>query len=103
MKKKQMMNKIYKHLLAASLLMTGGTAMAQTLNSAYFTDYYKFRHDMNPAFENKQNYIIFPALGNINVNLQGNFGMDHILGKTSKEFIPLSSNASIALGMSVTW
>ena len=29
--------------------------------------------------------------------------MDHILGKTSKEFIPLSSNASIALGMSVTW
>ena len=29
--------------------------------------------------------------------------MDHILGKTSKEFIPLSSNASIALGMSVAW
>ena len=52
-----MMNKIYKHLVAASLLMTGGTAMAQTLNSAYFTDDYKFRHDMNPAFENKQNYI----------------------------------------------
>lgn len=44
-----MMNKIYKHLLAASLLMMGGTAMAQTLNSAYFTDDYKFRHDMNPA------------------------------------------------------
>ena len=55
MKKKQMMNKIYKHLVAASLLMTGGTAMAQTLNSAYFTDDYKFRRDMNPAFENKQN------------------------------------------------
>ena len=47
-----MMNKICKHLLAASLLMMGGTAMAQTLNSAYFTDDYKFRHDMNPAFEN---------------------------------------------------
>lgn len=31
-----MMNKIYKHLLVASLLMMGGTAMAQTLNSAYF-------------------------------------------------------------------
>ena len=57
-----MMNKIYKHLLAASLLMMGGTAMAQTLNSAYFTDDYKFRHDMNPAFENKQNYITIPAL-----------------------------------------
>ena len=41
-----MMNKIYKHVLVASLLMMGGTAMAQTLNSAYFTDDYKFRHDM---------------------------------------------------------
>lgn len=57
-----MMNKIYKHVLVASLLMMGGTAMAQTLNSAYFTDDYKFRHDMNPAFENKQNYITIPAL-----------------------------------------
>ena len=74
-----MMNKIYKHLVAASLLMTGGTAMAQTLNSAYFTDDYKFRHDMNPAFENKQNYITIPALGNINVNLQGNFGYQDIV------------------------
>ena len=58
---------------------------------------------MYPAFYNQQHYITFSSLCNINVNLQGNFGMDHILGKTSKEFIPLSSNASIALGMSVTW
>lgn len=28
-----MMNKIYKQVLVASLLMMGGTAMAQTLNS----------------------------------------------------------------------
>ena len=74
-----MMNKIYKHVLVASLLMMGGTAMAQTLNSAYFTDDYKFRHDMNPAFENKQNYITLPALGNMNVNLQGNFGYQDIV------------------------
>ncbi len=30
-------------------------------------------------------------------------GMDHILGKLSKEGIPLSSNASVNLGMSITW
>ena len=30
-------------------------------------------------------------------------GMDHILGKMSKEAIPLSSNASIAVGMNITW
>lgn len=73
------MNNIYKHVLVASLLMVGGTAMAQTLNSAYFTEDYKFRHDMNPAFENKQNYISIPALGNINVNLQGNFGYQDVV------------------------
>ena len=30
-------------------------------------------------------------------------GMDHILGKASKEFIPLSSNGSLNLGMNVTF
>jgi len=42
----------------------------------------------------------------VNVHPKGfNFfiGMDHILGKTSKEFIPLSSNASLNLGMNVTF
>lgn len=42
----------------------------------------------------------------INIHPKGyNFfiGMDHLLGKTSKEMIPLSSNVSIAMGMSVTW
>ena len=42
----------------------------------------------------------------LNIHPKGyNFfiGMDHLLGKTSKEFIPLSSNASVSLGMSVTW
>lgn len=71
----------YKHLLAAALMMTSGAAMAQNLNSAYFTDDYKFRHDMNPAFENTQSYFSIPALGNINVNLQGNFGYKDVVQK----------------------
>ena len=42
----------------------------------------------------------------INIHPKGyNFfiGMDHILGKMSKECIPLSSNANISLGMSIAW
>ena len=42
----------------------------------------------------------------LNIHPKGyNFfiGMDHILGKVSKEFIPLSSNVSVSLGMSVAW
>lgn len=30
-------------------------------------------------------------------------GMDHILGKTTKEFIPLTSNANFVMGMNITW
>jgi len=30
-------------------------------------------------------------------------GMDHILGKMSKEMVPLSSNASFSMGMAFTW
>ena len=42
----------------------------------------------------------------LNIHPKGyNFfiGMDHLLGKQSKEGIPLSSNASLNIGMSVTW
>ena len=69
----------YKQLLVATLLMASGTAMAQNLNSAYFTDDYMFRHDMNPAYGNSQNYVSIPALGNINVNVQGNFGYQDVV------------------------
>lgn len=64
---------------AALMLAVAGGAMAQGLNSAYFTDEYKFRHDMNPAFGNEQNYVSIPALGNINVNLHGNFGYQDVV------------------------
>ena len=42
----------------------------------------------------------------LNIHPKGqNFfiGMDHLLGKTSKEFIPLSSNASVCVGFNVAW
>ncbi len=73
------MNKIYKRLPLALLLMAGGAATAQNLNSAYFTDDYKFRHDMNPAFANEQSYVSIPMLGNISISMQGNFGYQDVI------------------------
>ncbi len=73
------MNKIYKRLPLALLLMVGGAATAQNLNSAYFTDDYKFRHDMNPAFANEQSYVSIPMLGNISISMQGNFGYQDVI------------------------
>lgn len=70
-----------RYLLAASMMLTAGAAMAQNLNSAYHTEDYKFRHDMNPAFGNEQSYFSIPALGNIGVSLQGNFGYGDVVFK----------------------
>ncbi len=73
------MKRIGKYILAASLAVVGGNAMAQGLNSGYFTEDYKFRHNMNPAFGNEQNYVSVPALGNLNVRTQGNFGLGDVV------------------------
>lgn len=54
-------------------------AMAQQLNSAYFTNDYKFRHTMNPAYGNEQNYVSMPGFGNVNVSTMGNFGYEDVI------------------------
>ena len=68
-----------KYIVAAALAAAATAASAQSLNSAYFTGEYKFRHSMNPAFGNEQNYVSIPALGNINVNTRGNFGYQDVI------------------------
>ena len=72
---------IKKQLLTVALATIATGAMAQSINSAYYTEDYKFRHDLNPAFGNEQNYISIPALGNISVNTHGNFGYQDVVMK----------------------
>ena len=43
------------------MLAAGSSAMAQNLNSAYFTDQFASRNTMNPAFGNDQNFISIPG------------------------------------------
>ena len=73
------MKRFGKYILAATMASVCGSVMAQGLNSGYFTGDYKFRHNLNPAFGNEQNYISMPALGNLNVRTQGNFGLGDVL------------------------
>ena len=73
------MKRSLKYILAMLLAAVCGQVMAQGLNSAYFVDDYKFRHNLNPAFGNEQNYVSLPTLGNINVRMNGNFGLGDVL------------------------
>ena len=62
-------------MMVAALATLSCGAMAQGLNTGYFIDGYAFRHNLNPAYGNDQNYVSIPALGNIQVRTQGNFGL----------------------------
>ncbi len=76
-----------KHIALAIFATAAVSASAQTTRSAYFTDGYLYRYEMNPAFDNEKNYIAMPALGNVNVGINGNLGLEDLLynvnGKTT--------------------
>ncbi|MCI5917074.1 MAG: DUF5723 family protein [Bacteroidales bacterium] len=73
------MKYINKYMALGLLSMCSLHAMAQQLNSAYFTNDYKFRHTMNPAYGNEQNYVSMPGFGNVNVSTMGNFGYEDVI------------------------
>ncbi len=78
---------INKKLLALSLVAASTmTAVAQESSTGYFMDNYNMRWEMNPAMGNRNNYVGFPALGNLNVSVNGNISATDIVypygGKT---------------------
>lgn len=63
---------IKKYIFGALSLMGILTASAQTNNySGYFLDNYLYRHQLNPAFGNDENFVGFPGLGNTSITTQG--------------------------------
>ncbi len=70
-----------KYIIAAVLAATAGTMTAQELNSAYYTDGFLYRHDMNPAYGNEQNYASIPVLGNMSIQARGTLGVGDLFYK----------------------
>lgn len=68
-----------RQIVAAVALTLAGSATAQHLTSSYFLEGSVFRNELNPALGNEQNYVSMPALGNINVGMHGNFGLQDVL------------------------
>ena len=74
-----MKTSIKQIILSTVFLTIASGASAQALSSGYFVDEYKYRHAINPAVGNEQNYIAIPALGSVNVRMIGNFGIEDVL------------------------
>lgn len=96
-----MKRNIIKYIAAIVFVATSFASLAQNTNSAYFTDGYLYRHQMNPAFGNEQNFVGFPALGNIDFSLGGNLHLTDVLyslnGKTTT-FLNPGISASEVMG-----
>ncbi|MCR5819514.1 MAG: DUF5723 family protein [Bacteroidaceae bacterium] len=65
--------------LAVAALALTTAAFAQRSNSSYFTEGNAMRHNLNPAFDGEYNYVSIPALGNVNIGMKGNFGIENVL------------------------
>lgn len=72
-------NNIKRTMLAFLTLAGAATSFAQTNNSAYFLEGSTFRHELNPSFINERDYVTFPMLGNLNLNVHTNTGIGDFL------------------------
>lgn len=68
------MNMLHKALLGFLVGCAGLTAAAQELRTSYFMESSQYRHQLNPAYLNRQGFLSVPLLGNIQVSTIGNFG-----------------------------
>lgn len=74
------MNIINKKLIALSMAaLAVSTASAQEASTGYFMENYNMKWQMNPAFGNRHGYVGMPALGNINLNINGNLNVTDLI------------------------
>lgn len=83
------MNATYRFLFGASLAAASLTAAAQASYSGYYLDNYTHRYQLNPAMgddSDRNGFVAMPALGNLNIGMQGNLHVSSIVypvgGKT---------------------
>lgn len=81
------MNSINRKLIALSFAAASVFGMsAQEAATGYFMENYNMKWQMNPAFGNRNGYVGFPGLGNLNVGVSANISPTDIVyplnGKT---------------------
>lgn len=98
------MNFINKKLLAIFLTSASVfTVAAQESATGYFNDYYQTRWQMNPAIGNRNNYVGFPGLGNINIGVNGNLNPTTLFTLTAAKQFYLPTPISPPQKYSAIW
>lgn len=75
-----------KYILAlVAVVLLATQTRAQHTMSGYFMDGYMFRHKINPAIGNQQNFISTPIYGNLNLGIRGSLNLkDYIYNVNGK-------------------
>ncbi|MDE6396928.1 MAG: hypothetical protein K2K84_06635, partial [Muribaculaceae bacterium] len=74
------MKSIFRTMILGGFMAAGAlTATAQNTNSGYFLDGYTYRYQLNPAFGGDKGFVSMPALGNLNVGVNGNLHLNSVL------------------------
>lgn len=87
------MKKIF--IIFTAVMAVSVSSAAQQLNSAYFMESYKFRHDLNPAFASSRSYFSL-ALGDINADISSNMGISTFLYPTPSGQLTTFMNGSVS-------
>lgn len=74
-----LMKRIIRNLTLCGFLAAAAGMSAQNTNSGYFLEGYTYRYQMNPAFANDRNFVSMPALGNLNVSMDGTLHLSSVL------------------------
>lgn len=99
-----MRTNILKAIATGLITLTTFGATAQNTRSGYFLEDYTYRYEMNPALANSRNFISMPALGNVNVEMDGNLHVSDLLfnvdGRTTTFLNPNISAKEVMDGLS---
>lgn len=73
------MKKYIKSLSLLLAALSSATAFAQDTKTGYFLDEYTYRYQMNPAIGNDRGFVSMPALGNLNVGINGTLHLNSVI------------------------
>lgn len=73
------MKKYIKSLSLLLAALSSATAFAQDTKTGYFLDEYTYRYQMNPAVGNDRGFVSMPALGNLNVGINGTLHLNSVI------------------------
>lgn len=70
-----------------AMILTAAAVSAQNTRSGYFLEDYTYRFQLNPAMENSKGFVAMPALGNMNIAMNGTLKVSDVIynvdGKTT--------------------